>query len=412
MKKYSRRVDHSWDFAGADTKEYTHCFHSYPAMMIPQIARRLIAEYKPENCLSLLDPYCGSGTSLVEGMLAGLRVYGFDLNPLATFISSAKLKNWVHPDENELNIPKITRFLKEWVSMYSPESVRNKDFSRLSNYTYWYSEDVLLKLQWLSEKIHDAVPTPCEVFFDICLAETVREVSFTRNGEFKRYRMTEEKIKEWNPDVFKIFFNKVERNYQGAVEMWEKLEGKYPGSFVKIADSSNLPETFIENHKYDMVVTSPPYGDSKTTVAYGQFSRWANEWFGFCNAAKLDNQLMGGVLQKELLFDTFTIGETLEKIKTVDEKRYYEVVSFLNDYWKSINDVSRMVRTGGVVCYVVGNRTVKGEVIDLDYFTAEMFERNGFEHIETIVREFPTKRMPSKNSPTNKTGEKSSTMYP
>jgi len=28
-----------------------------------------------------------------------------------------------------------------------------------------------------------------------------------------------------------------------------------------------------------MVVTSPPYGDSRTTVAYGQFSRWANEWF-------------------------------------------------------------------------------------------------------------------------------------
>ena len=94
MKKYKRTVDHSWDFRGANTKEYTHCYHNYPAMMIPQIARRLIEEYKPEGAKRLLDPYCGSGTSLIEGMLAGLGVTGFDLNPLAVFISGVKCRTY------------------------------------------------------------------------------------------------------------------------------------------------------------------------------------------------------------------------------------------------------------------------------------------------------------------------------
>ena len=413
MKAYKRRVDHSWDFPGVDTKEFTHCFHSYPAMMIPQIARRLIAEYKPRYCQSLLDPYCGSGTSLVEGMLAKLRVYGFDLNPLAIFISLAKTTKWVQPEGAVDTIKKRTELLKELIDQYDPKKVKYNDFSMVTNADYWFSEDVLLKLGWIMENIYK-IGGWATSFFMVCLAETVRDVSFTRNGEFKRYRMPEDKIKSWNPDVFKIFFDKVERNYQGAKAMREKIGPEFPGRLVEVGNSCNLPERFIKNHMFDMVVTSPPYGDSRTTVAYGEFSRLANEFLDLDyqakEAGKLDKKLMGGTKQDECLFETETICETLERIKSADEKRYWEVISFLNDYWKSINAVSRMVRPGGVVCYVVGNRTVKGEVIDLDYFTAEMFEKNGFEHIETIVREFPTKRMPSKNSPTNKPGVKSSTM--
>jgi DNA modification methylase len=55
----------SWDFREANTKEFTHGVHMYPAMMIPQIARRLIYLYG-KNAKSLLDPFMGSGTSLVD----------------------------------------------------------------------------------------------------------------------------------------------------------------------------------------------------------------------------------------------------------------------------------------------------------------------------------------------------------
>ena len=53
---------------------------------------------------------------------------------------------------------------------------------------------------------------------------------------------------------------------------------------------------------------------------------------------------------------------------------------------------------------------MKGVQIPLDYFTAEMFEQCGFEHINTIVREIPNKRMPSLTSPTNKAGNHVQTM--
>ena len=63
--------DETWDYRTADTKEYTHCFHTYPAMMIPQIARRLLNQYGVEGEW-LLGSYCGTGTSLVEASLFGM----------------------------------------------------------------------------------------------------------------------------------------------------------------------------------------------------------------------------------------------------------------------------------------------------------------------------------------------------
>ncbi|MFQ6118862.1 MAG: DNA methyltransferase [Methanosarcinales archaeon] len=85
-KKY---LDESWDFRGANTKIYTHCFHSYPARMIPQVAGRLIDLYCKNKKL-LFDPYCGTGTSLVEANLRNINAIGTDLNPLARLITKAK----------------------------------------------------------------------------------------------------------------------------------------------------------------------------------------------------------------------------------------------------------------------------------------------------------------------------------
>ena len=81
-----------WDFKDDDTKEYTHGIHNYPAMMVCPISRNIIKmmkEIKPID--SLLDPFAGSGTVLVEGMIAGLgTVAGSDINPLALMLSRAK----------------------------------------------------------------------------------------------------------------------------------------------------------------------------------------------------------------------------------------------------------------------------------------------------------------------------------
>ncbi len=92
---HKRTIDDKWSFKDADTKDFTHCFHNYPAMMIPQIPRTLLRNYRPEGKFDLLfDPYMGSGTSLVEANIAGINAVGTDLNPLARLISKVKTTHY------------------------------------------------------------------------------------------------------------------------------------------------------------------------------------------------------------------------------------------------------------------------------------------------------------------------------
>lgn len=401
---YERKTDNFWSFKNADTKEYTHCYHTYPAMMIPQVARKLIEDYAPDDTLSLIfDPYTGSGTTLVESSIKGIKSVGTDLNPLARFMSNVKNTHYSIDTINE-----AVAYILTQIIIYNRDNVLDTDFSRISNYTFWYTENCLYKLSYLTQVI-SKVNEEVKDFFLLCLSETVREVSFTRNGEFKRYRMAEKQLASFNPEVFSIFERKVQRNIKG-LKAFNATGTNKLATVCDFNSSNGIPSDILPEDSVDMVVTSPPYGDSHTTVAYGQFSRWANEWFDFENAKNLDRILMGGAVSKEIKFETESIKEELEEIKAQDEKRYFEVTSFLNDYWDSIQNVAKVIRKGGRVCYVVGNRRVKNILINLDYFTAEMFNKCGFKHEITIVREIPNKRMPSKTSPTNKAGAKVSTM--
>lgn len=400
---YNREIDDRWTFRKVDTKEYTHGYHIYPAMMIPQIARTLIEEYSPKGKFeTILDPYMGSGTTLVEAAVKGVNSIGTDLNPLARMMSKVKT---THYNENLIKAQFVEILFQ--LSFYTPSKVLNCNFEHISNYTYWYAEDILLKLSYLHQLIDEYAKD--SDFFRLILAEIVREVSFTRNGEFKRFRMSKDRIANYHPKPFELFKKKAERNIAGLCE-YNKITYRTNVTICDFNSTYGIPCDIITEGAIDMVVTSPPYGDSRTTVAYGQFSRWANEWFGFDNAKSLDNELMGGSKCREVKFNSSELTNSLLAIQNLDENRYWEVVSFLNDYSHSIQNVSNTVRIGGRVCYVVGDRRVKGIQIPLDYFTAEIFEQCGFVHINTIVREIPSKRMPSLTSPTNKTGNHVQTM--
>jgi hypothetical protein len=80
----------SWDYPDALTQHVTHNIHRYSGKFIPQIASRAIGILTTPGEV-VLDPYCGSGTTLVEAALQGRRAIGIDLNPLAVLIARTKV---------------------------------------------------------------------------------------------------------------------------------------------------------------------------------------------------------------------------------------------------------------------------------------------------------------------------------
>ena len=387
----------NWDFKESDTKEFTHCIHTYPAMMIPQIARRLIYLYG-KKAKTLLDPFLGSGTSLVEASLIPSikEAYGYDLNPLAVLISKVKITTI----SKELLLEELNKILK---------SKECENLPNFKNIEFWFKPKVIIDLAIIKTAIKKIKEKDVRDFFLVAFSESVRNASNTRNSEFKLYRMQKEKLENYNPNVFKEFEKIALKNINGMKE-YQKVKTKLIPNIDNISSMNELP---IKENSIDLIVTSPPYGDSKTTVAYGQFSRLALQWLDYEDVASLDNRLLGGKASNDLevKINSQTLKNIIKKISEIDPKRAREVLSFYEDFGKVVIQLNRVMAKNGFVCFVVGNRTVKGINIPTDKIMSEMFmARGNYKYITTHERAIPNKRMPKVNSPTNIKGKKVTTM--
>jgi len=408
-KKNGCQDEEDWDYAQADTKITTHCFHNYPAMMIPQVARRLIDMYSINESDVLLDPFCGSGTVLVEAKIAGLNAYGIDLNPLACLLSRVKTNLLDISILQEKAIALLNESLRDQKKVES-----NPDFAPIPdffNIDYWFKPSISRHLSALRTKIFAIEDHNVREFFLVAFSETVREVSYTRNSEFKLYRIPKDQLQEHNPNVTKIFFDKVYRNISGMKELLQSVD---MDTWIKVLQEDTRDKTSISSNSVDLVVTSPPYGDSRTTVAYGQFSRLSLQWIGlpYKEVKNIDKNLLGGrpndVVDYALGSDS--LKEILIKIDEKDSKRALDVSSFYRDLVLCLKELNRLCVLGAKLCFVVGNRTVKKIRIPTDSILFEISENHGFTHLETFHRNIPNKRMPSKNSPSNVQGEFGETM--
>ena len=402
--KLQRRVDYSWDFNGAKTKPYTHGLHTYPAMFIPQVARRLLLNYSKKGN-TICDIFCGSGTALIESRLLGRNSYGIDLNPLA--ISLAKVKT----------TPINPRLLsKEYIKLLTRvNKIKNTEVEKphFKNLEFWFKDKVIIELAKIKKAIKEIKDKKIQNFFLVAFSETARKSSNTKRGEFKLVRIKKEDLEKYNPNVLEIFKQKSESNIKAMEEFYQDVD---ENTWAKIILGDSSKDNGIKENSIDCIVTSPPYGDSRTTVAYGQFSRLSAQWLDIFDnpddASRVDNELLGGKAVKNLIYSLPSnyLSESLNKIAKKDEKRAKDVLSFFIGLNDCLSRAYKMLKPKKYFCVVIGNRLVKQVRIPTDFIIAELAQKIGFTCEDIFVRNIPGKRMPIKTSPTNIAGELEETM--
>ncbi|MCX6763410.1 MAG: transcriptional repressor LexA [Candidatus Moranbacteria bacterium] len=403
-KKYARRIDYSWDYRGEKTKSYTHGIHAYPAMFIPQVARRLLENYSQAG-ETICDIFCGSGTSLVESKLLGRNAYGIDLNPLAIFLAKAKTM----PINPSALTNEYFKLLSE-IGKIKDAEIKKPNFN---NIDFWFKEKVVVQLSKIKKAILKIKDAPIRNYFLVSFSETVRLSSNTKNGEFKLVRIKKDKLEKYDPDVLEIFKKKTEANIKGMADFYKDANKK---AWAKIIYGDSSKVNGIKDSSIDCIITSPPYGDSRTTVAYGQFSRLSAQWIDIFEdpnkASGVDNELLGGKATKTLehSLDSKYLKDSLSKISKVDEKRAKDVLSFYIGLNDCLKQAYKILKPKKYFCLVIGNRLVKQVRIPTDFIIAELGEKIGFTCEDIFVRNIPGKRMPIKNSPTNITGVLEETM--
>jgi len=258
----------------------THGFHSYPARMHRAIASHLLDKLaRPTDRVA--DPFCGSGTVLVEAERRGLRSMGIDLNPLALRIAEVKT--------DRRDAPGRARFSDALRSVAdaSRERVRARAESRAPltrAQASSFEPHVLRELAGLREEIVSVAHEADRRALEIVLSAILTKVS-RRRGDTDD-RQTPKRMGRFIPtDIF-------DRKGQELVERWAALDAACPAvscaPILRLDDARDLPRITGSEH-VDLAVSSPPYAG---TYDYSSHHALRLPWLGL-QASRLERDEIG-----------------------------------------------------------------------------------------------------------------------
>lgn len=378
-------IKEDWSFAKAKTNFMTHGLHPYPARMIPQIAEKLINRYSNPGSV-VLDPFCGSGTVLVESCRNHRKAVGNDINLLAVLLAKVKSRRIEPKQLNEA----AGAFLKA-IDEDFKKQVRHDPPSFL-NIDHWFKESVIKDLSIIRHRIEEIEDAEIRNFMEICFSITALETSNVdqRSSRFIRI-LPKKKLEKHKPNVLTHFRKKVRNSVRKAALYYQS---SYDTLIEVIhGDAQRLP---LSDNTIDLVVTSPPYGEERNTVAYSRWSKLMLYWLGYeqTKIKTLEKGSFGGINRKTLKTPSETANKVLEEVANTNEKRAAESAPFFFDYHKSLEELYRVLKSGCSCCIVIGNRSISRRAVDMSVVTIELGKTVGFSHEKTYHRNIPKKLIP------------------
>jgi SAM-dependent methyltransferase len=226
-----------------------HGFHSYPARLHPLTARGLVAGLSRGGD-TVLDPFCGSGTVLVEARALGRRAWGSDLNPLAVELAWLKTHGSTEKFASDLtraaqNIAEVAderRLGKAAPTRLYPPDDRER-----------YPIHILLELDSLSHGVDQLRGGDVRRALRLVISSTLTKLAHSEGDTTRR------KAPRRLPGGFaiKLFTQKTEELVERLAEYSERIPARAPRSEIAQADARDLQ--MVPPNSVNLVVTSPPY---------------------------------------------------------------------------------------------------------------------------------------------------------
>lgn len=368
----------------------THGLHEYRGKFFPQLVRALINIARVPDDGIVLDPMCGSGTTLVETRLAGRASYGLDMNPLSVFIARLKCQALAL---NAASLMEAYRTLQEVLCTSPPEQPTRKYFASLpkEDQTYlerWFAAHTLLELDQVIGAVQQLPTLELRDFYRVCLSNILRGVSWQKNEDL---RVRKQVVELTTGEVITRFLNEALRSTKIVAAFLAERGPEELGPYtVQEADARRAVEavpTLIG--KVDAVITSPPYA---TALPYIDTDRLSLIYLGLLRRADhraRDGMMIGNreVTEKcraqywafyeanKLLLPAATRAlieriDRLNKATAVGFRRRNMsalLSKYFFDMYSVIKQTQILVRPGGVMFLVVGNnRTTAGrELIEI-----------------------------------------------
>ena len=340
--------------------QYTHNFHPYPAKFPAYAIRGMILKYT-ERMDNVLDPFCGSGTTLVECRLLSRNATGIDLNPVGTLISETKSAVYSAKDietiRNVVYDLKANCFtIKDWLSSYN----RSEILSNHPNKEYWFKPHVLKELYAIKKSTIDKFDNNKTVH-DLLLTAFSRIIVRVSNQESEtRYKAIDKPISPG--DTLRLYIKTLE----GYLETLAKNNYAFNKEVkIKVIEGDAREEIHkLKQKSFDFVITSPPYINSYDYYLYHKHRIF---WLDG-NPKKVRRQEVGCHHK-------------------IDTQSYDEAIS---EYGESISKVfggiNKVLKDKKYFALLVGDGIVRNRKVSMDDMVADISSKTGFEmtSIESI----------------------------
>lgn len=401
-----------WTYGDLSKRAGAHSLISYPAMMLPSLQGLIMKVIKSEyNATQVLDPFVGSGTTLVESMMNGLNFTGIDINPLAVLSSTVKSGPY-YTASLESKYTALLTTIKSDPANYIP-----RDFLGAEK---WFHPKTASELELISRKIRNEESLWARRIFWLALSRAVRTVS---NSRLSTYKLHKRELPELN--VYRNAIHSFESAIIAIVQALQfqrasfleagliSKQGHYKYDTNIIAGNSinTLRRSKI---KFDLVMTSPPYGDNRTTIPYGQFSYLPLQWIDLNdiqlgiskdiieNSHRTDFNSLGGSLKLSMsrldkLIEKYPSAKRFAHQIAKNENGLQRFSSFFNDLDIAVEQFCLKTKGGGYHSWTVGNRRINDIAVPMSEIVSEMLSLNGVDPVVKISREIRNKKMPSRN---------------
>jgi DNA modification methylase len=349
--------------------------------------------------ITVLDPFCGVGTTLVEAVLSGHDAVGFEINPYAALASRAKLEAAaLSPSQLHLFILRFQEHMSSddpLSQMAVPPAFFN---SRIPFFDELTQQKVLRALRF----IRGIRVPPVRHLFSLAFGSVMVSLSNYSYEPSLSSRPAVGKAMQNDAPVLETMLAKLQAMHSDIEWLRTQMDkfDRLPSGRV-IADNFMNAESHLAANSVDLVVTSPPYLNN---YHYVRNTRPQLFWLGFVRKPKdlkrLETENFGKYWQTvrdmksvALDFENTKLDELLKQIRAVNVDRGVYggngwanyAASYFNDADRFCKTMSRVLKPKAYAVIVVGNSILQGVEIPIDNVFSDIAERHGFKTVNIHV---------------------------
>ena len=356
----------------------THGLHSYPAQLIPQIPRYFLQKISRKNEDStVLDPFCGTGTVMVEAMHNGWNSVGVEINPVAALMAKVKTTA-IHKEILEEKLESI-------VSLFNELNGDEAELPEFQNRDYWFNKRnarILAKIKYCISSISDR---DIADFYKVVFSSIIKDAS---NADPRIYVpvLPRPEYRVDVPDPWPLFIAKARKSINSLVEFSKMISNPKASCDIYCEDIRDF-EVDLQN--VDLVISSPPYISAQK---YVRSTRLEAYWLGCDKNEQLEtNKKSIGTERVSKRYCAEMHHTGLRNLDCILRKIYEknrERAGITSKYFVEMKTVLKktfsILSPKGILVIVVGSNTVANYKLKTFKFLMNMCEVIGFS-VERIM---------------------------